>query len=239
VAYLKARNLEKYQHYDPRLRGLVWIKLYIDLLSGDDRNYAKLSDVAKLHLHHLWLLAAKLDSEAGETGSHQIEYDLDYLQRRLNLSEPLCIDELIDAGFIEKFDAEGEEEKPKRSRKPVKGAVAGVPVDLVSAAELWNTFGSPKVSEMTVKALVKQYQTLAREMKKQYESWTLTDAVRLVEKSPSLQGETWMRFREFFFSHNYLQKNERLWTGYYGFMDKKGGKKNAGAKNRFDRYAEK
>lgn len=99
MRYLRAVNLEKYQHYDPAKRKLVWVKLYIDLLTGDDRAYRCLSDVAKAHLHHFWMLATKV--------GNVVDADEKYLQNRLNIHEPFRGEELLAGRFVQWCDERG------------------------------------------------------------------------------------------------------------------------------------
>ena len=85
-------NLDKHQHYKDR--NPPWIKLYNSLL--DNYEYACLHDDSKLLQILFLLLASKKDNK--------IPYDLDWIQNKLMLKEPVkdsSIKELQDAGFIE------------------------------------------------------------------------------------------------------------------------------------------
>lgn len=89
MKYLRVRNWEKYQHYKDR--NPPWIKLYKTLL--DDPEYLRLTDVQKCHLIHLFLYASQQDN--------RIPYADDVLTKILNVDEPVQVDPLIEAGFLE------------------------------------------------------------------------------------------------------------------------------------------
>src|SRR5690606_26163258 len=89
--YFRVKNLEKFQHY--RKRNPPWIRLYTDLINADDLSYSALTDTQKLHLIHIWMLASR--------HGNRVPLDLAWLQRRLNISDPLDLDPLFKCGFIE------------------------------------------------------------------------------------------------------------------------------------------
>src|SRR5258708_502836 len=82
------RNFEKFQHYKDR--SPPWIKLYNELL--DDYDFGKLPDASKMHLIAIWLLASRSDNK--------IPYDSVWIGRRINATEPINLNLLLEAGFI-------------------------------------------------------------------------------------------------------------------------------------------
>lgn len=104
--YFKIKNFEKFQHYSGRRP--AWIRFYLDLLSVDDRPYYMLSDVAKTHLHHLWLYQAK----QWDDGFLPMALDLDdhnWIRQALNIRDELRIEELMEAGFVIECTSKGRE----------------------------------------------------------------------------------------------------------------------------------
>jgi len=88
--YLSVKHWKDFQHY--RKRNPPWIKLYVRLLDADDMLYSCLHDASKLHLIHLWLLASRHDNK--------IPCNHVWLQRRMNITEPLDLQSLVSAGFV-------------------------------------------------------------------------------------------------------------------------------------------
>lgn len=89
MRYLRIENWEKLQHYTER--NPPWIKIYVELLDPIEKpEYAALSDLAKIHLVHVWLLASR-------TGGRIAEKLL--TRDRLNLSGKPRLDEIVAGGF--------------------------------------------------------------------------------------------------------------------------------------------
>lgn len=83
------KNWDKFQHY--RDRSPPWIRLYNELL--DDYDFACLRDASKLHLIAIWLVASRTNNK--------IPYDAEWLSGRINATEPIDLDALLKAGFIQ------------------------------------------------------------------------------------------------------------------------------------------
>jgi len=94
--YFRVKNLEKFQHY--KHRNPPWIRLYTDLINADDLDYSALTDTQKLHLIHIWMLATR--------HGNRVPMNLEWLQRRLNISDPIDLTPLLKAGFIEVIEEE-------------------------------------------------------------------------------------------------------------------------------------
>ena len=78
---------------------MPWAKIYTDLIDAHEEkhpHYDALSDVAKCHLHHFWLLAMK--------SNNRIPHKPEWLQRRLNIREPLELQALLDSGRLYLMD---------------------------------------------------------------------------------------------------------------------------------------
>ena len=88
--FICVENWESYQHY--KTRTPPWIKIYTRLIDLDAVEYSCLTDVQKLHLIHIWLLSSRHDNK--------IPLRMDWLQRRLNVTEKIDLQPLIDGGFI-------------------------------------------------------------------------------------------------------------------------------------------
>jgi len=88
--YLAVKGWESFQHY--KHRNPPWIKLYTRLIDADDIAYTCLHDASKAQLIHLWLLASRHDNK--------IPCNPDWLQRRLNITDPLDLVALVSAGFV-------------------------------------------------------------------------------------------------------------------------------------------
>lgn len=86
--YFRVKNFEQFQHYKDR--SPPWIKLYNSLL--DDYEFSCLQDASKLHLILIWLLASKLDN--------RLPLDAKWIANKINATEPVDIDLLLDAGFL-------------------------------------------------------------------------------------------------------------------------------------------
>ena len=88
--HIAVKNYAKFQNH--RNKRPPWIKLYNDILDGDFEEYLELSDAHKCHLIHLWMLASRYENK--------IPYRPAWLQRRLNVNEPLDLAALVSAGVI-------------------------------------------------------------------------------------------------------------------------------------------
>lgn len=86
----RVKNWRKHQSYEGRSPS--WIKIFRDLVNPvKEPEYARLSDVAKLHLIHAWLIAAECDGNIPERW---------LTSERLNVSGKPRIQELVDGGFL-------------------------------------------------------------------------------------------------------------------------------------------
>lgn len=90
MKYLRVKNWERFQNYSDRRP--PWIRLYADLINGDDVPYNSLADASKLLLIHIWLLASRHENKI----PGQI-----ITKGRLNLKSAVNLQPLIAAGFIE------------------------------------------------------------------------------------------------------------------------------------------
>jgi hypothetical protein len=105
VKQIIIKNWQTFQHYKDRRP--PWIKLHARLIDSvhdnGDAAYNNLSDIAKLHLHHLWLLASRYNDARAEFAV--LPYDTKWLQPRLNVASPIAstLPALMAAGFV--FDA--------------------------------------------------------------------------------------------------------------------------------------
>ena len=88
--YIVVKNFDTFQHY--KHRNPPWIRLYTRLLDADDVAYSRLQDASKALAIHIWMLASRHDNK--------IPADINWLQRRLNLQEPINLEPLLSAGFI-------------------------------------------------------------------------------------------------------------------------------------------
>jgi hypothetical protein len=93
VRTFSVKNFERFQHYADR--SPPWIKLYNALL--DDYAFACLQDASKLHLIMIWLLASR--------SNNKIPYDSEWISARINATEPIELDTLIEAGFLQLNEA--------------------------------------------------------------------------------------------------------------------------------------
>jgi len=90
TATISVKNFEKFQHYKDR--SPPWIKLYNELL--DDYEFGRLQDASKLHLVLIWLLASRSDNK--------LPCDPVWIGKRINATEVVDLDALIEAGFLVK-----------------------------------------------------------------------------------------------------------------------------------------
>jgi hypothetical protein len=104
VRYLSIKNLAKRQHY--KNRRPPWIKLHAEVL--DDYHFGCLQDASKAHLMLLWVLASKSEN--------RVPYDLDWIQQKLQATEPIDVEVLVLQGFVE---VSQDDSKPLASRKQI------------------------------------------------------------------------------------------------------------------------
>ena len=90
--FLRVKNFDKFQHYKDR--NPPWIKLYNDLL--DDYDFSCLQDASKLHLLMIWLVASRTNNK--------IPIDTKWIERKINATESVNLDELLASGFLEKHE---------------------------------------------------------------------------------------------------------------------------------------
>ena len=88
-SYITVPNLDKWQHYKDRCP--PWIKLHREVLN--DYKLACLQDASKAHLFAIWLLASQMDNK--------IPLDADWIAKKINATEPVALNNLIEQGFIE------------------------------------------------------------------------------------------------------------------------------------------
>lgn len=87
--HLSVVGWEELQHYKDR--DPVWIKLYRKLL--DNYEWSRLQDASKSHLIGIWLLAAR--------HANRIPADPEWIARRIGATDPVLLEPLARAGFIE------------------------------------------------------------------------------------------------------------------------------------------
>lgn len=88
ISHYEIVNWDKFQHY--KAARPAWIKNYVEL--QDKIEYRELPDVAKAHLHGLWIVAAR-------TGN-RIPPSQDYLMSIMGAHEPIQLETLVSAGFL-------------------------------------------------------------------------------------------------------------------------------------------
>jgi hypothetical protein len=93
-AFFSVKNFERFQHYKDRAP--PWIKLYNELL--ENYEFGALPDEAKGQLIGLWLLASRMENK--------LPSDPEWLAKKINATCPVNLDTLIEAGFIEPFEAD-------------------------------------------------------------------------------------------------------------------------------------
>jgi hypothetical protein len=93
MRFCRIRNLEKYQHYKDRRP--AWVKLYQTVL--EDLAFTCLQDASKAHAILLLLIASRYDN--------CLPYDANWLGRSIHATEPVDLEALVSAGFIELCDA--------------------------------------------------------------------------------------------------------------------------------------
>lgn len=95
---IRVKNWRKRQRYEGNAPS--WIKIFRDLLNPVRQpEYARLSDAAKLHLLHVWLIAAECDGDIPATWINT---------ERLNVKGKVRLQELCDAGFLSVIDTDNQ-----------------------------------------------------------------------------------------------------------------------------------
>ena len=95
--YIQVKNWENFQHYKDRTP--PWIKLYNHLL--DDFEFSCLPDASKAHLLSIWLLASRTENK--------IPNNSKWISNKINATEKVDIEILIEYGFIEKIPSKNKE----------------------------------------------------------------------------------------------------------------------------------
>lgn len=98
MRYLIVKNWREHQHY--KHRSPPWIKLHRAIT--EDYAFAALKDKTKAHLILIWIIAA------GEEG--RIPFDAKFIASRINATEPVDLDAMIEAGFL--IHEEGAPQEP-------------------------------------------------------------------------------------------------------------------------------
>lgn len=94
MSFVRVKNWRKRQSYEGRVP--QWIKLFRDLLNPVKQpEYAALSDTAKLHLLHIWMLAAGSEGDIPTGWLNQAQ---------LNIKSAPRLKELYAGGFITRHD---------------------------------------------------------------------------------------------------------------------------------------
>lgn len=92
MRFLRVVNFDKWQHY--KNRNPPWIKLYNGLL--DNYEFAQLPDATKWHFIASTLLASR--------SNNKIPDDAAWVARMIGATEPVDIDALVSAGFLDRYD---------------------------------------------------------------------------------------------------------------------------------------
>jgi len=92
--YFEVTDYLKFQHYKDR--NPPWIKFYNTVL--DDYELGCLPDASKAHLFAIFLLASRSDNK--------IPYDAGWVAGKINATDPVDLDLLLEAGYIQRKPAE-------------------------------------------------------------------------------------------------------------------------------------
>jgi len=95
LKYIRIKNWKKYQHYKGRTP--PWIKLHAGLL--DDYEFECLTDMNKIQLIAIWLLASRSRDYHPE-GDPLLPEDVLYLSKKSGLKTKIDLAPLISSGFI-------------------------------------------------------------------------------------------------------------------------------------------
>jgi hypothetical protein len=92
VKTFSVKNFDRFQHYKDR--SPPWIKLYNELL--ENYEFGALPDAVKGQLICIWLLASRMDNK--------LPLDAKWLANKINATDPIDLDLLLETGFIEPHD---------------------------------------------------------------------------------------------------------------------------------------
>jgi hypothetical protein len=95
LKYIRVKNWKKHQHYKGRTP--PWIKLHAALL--DDYGFECLSDINKIQLVAIWLLASRSRDYHPE-GDPLLPHDEAYLSKKSGLKSKIDLTPLLSSGFI-------------------------------------------------------------------------------------------------------------------------------------------
>ena len=151
--HFSVKNFESFQHYKDRTP--PWIKLYNCTL--EDYEIASLPDVSKAHLFAIWLLASR--------SHNKIPYDARFVGNKINATEPVDLDLLVQSGFIvidqgcnnmlaeSKQDDIPEREERRGEREVEKKVLTSSVDDTRLMVDSWNRmasdYGLTKVQKLT------------------------------------------------------------------------------------------
>lgn len=105
MRYLTVKNWREFQHYTKR--NPPWIKLHRALI--DDYQFAALKDKTKAHLAMIWLLASANEG--------RVPHDAKFIASRINATDPIDLDSMIEAGFLIQDEAVPQQEQPAEPEK--------------------------------------------------------------------------------------------------------------------------
>ena len=105
MRYLTVKNWREFQHYTKR--NPPWIKLHRALI--DDYQFAALKDKTKAHLTMIWLLASANEG--------RVPHDAKFIASRINATDPIDLDSMIEAGFLIQDEAAAPQEQPAEPAK--------------------------------------------------------------------------------------------------------------------------
>ena len=95
MKYIRVKNWKKHQHYKGRTP--PWIKLHAALL--DDYGFECLSDINKIQLVAIWLLASRSRDYHPE-GDPLLPHDEAYLSKKSGLKSKIDLTPLLSSGFL-------------------------------------------------------------------------------------------------------------------------------------------
>ena len=99
MRYLTVKNWREFQHYTKR--NPPWIKLHRAIV--EDYHFAALKDKTKAHLIMIWIIAASTEG--------RVPYDHKFIASRINATDPIDLEAIVEAGFLIPDDAPPPENK--------------------------------------------------------------------------------------------------------------------------------
>jgi hypothetical protein len=102
TGYIEVKNFDQFQHY--KQRNPPWIKLHASMM--EDYEFARLPEVAQLHLIGIWVLASK-------TGN-KIPADPVWIGRRINAQSPVDVELLVSSGFVRRLRRASDAQAPDK-----------------------------------------------------------------------------------------------------------------------------